>query len=207
MATSSAASGSRLARLEGRGSGFIAQNPGCRGRSGNLEQRSAHIPASPSQVWHLHPSHAKIIAKQRRIVVTKFPSRLAIALALAAILQTAHAAKHPAPPAPPADPMEGIDTDNDGTISLDEATLAASAKFDSLDTSLDGKISRDESKGHISLATFKEADTSKNKFLSKDEFMALVTKRFKAADHDSDGTIDAEELKTPAGRALVEVIK
>jgi hypothetical protein len=138
--------------------------------------------------------------------------RAAIALvpafALVATLHTANAAKHPAAPAaPPSDPMEGIDTDNDGSISLDEANLAASAKFDSLDTSLDGKIDRNEMKGHISLATFREADVSRDKFLNKTEYMALVTKRFKAADAKNDDKVDAEDLKTPAGRALLELIK
>jgi hypothetical protein len=140
--------------------------------------------------------------------MTTLQRRAAIAMAVAASLNFAHAAaKHPAPPAPPVDPMDGIDTDNDGSISLDEANLAASAKFDSLDSSLDGKIDREESKGHLSVATFREADTSKNKFLSKDEYMALVAKRFKAADTKNDGKVDADEMKTPAGRALLEVIK
>jgi hypothetical protein len=141
-----------------------------------------------------------------------FVRRAAIALApafvFAATLQAAYAAKHPAAPAaPPADPMEGIDTDNDGSISQDEANLAASAKFDSLDTTLDGKIDRTEIKGHISLVTFREADTSNDKFLNKTEYMALVAKRYKAADTKNDGKVDAEDLKTPAGRALLEVIK
>jgi len=102
--------------------------------------------------------------------------------------------------------MDGIDTDNDGSISPDEANLAASAKFDSLDTTLDGKIDRNEIKGHISLADFREADISKDKFLNKNEYMALVAKRFKAADKSNDGKIDADELKTPAGRALLTLL-
>ena len=31
--------------------------------------------------------------------------------------------------------------------------------------------------------------------------------RFKAADPDNDGTLDAKELKTPAGKALVSLLK
>jgi hypothetical protein len=38
-------------------------------------------------------------------------------------------------------------------------------------------------------------------------FLALVEKRFKAADPDNDGTIDAKELKGPAGRSLVRLLK
>jgi hypothetical protein len=133
--------------------------------------------------------------------------RAAILFTAAATLRAAWAAKHPTPPAPPADPMEGIDTDNDGTISLDEANLAGSAKFDELDTTLDGQLDRDEMKGHMSLAVFREADTSHDKYLNKAEYMALVAKRFKAADTDNDDKIDTAELKTPAGRALLVLIK
>jgi EF hand len=43
--------------------------------------------------------------------------------------------------------------------------------------------------------------------LDKNEFLALVEKRFKAADPDNDGTIDAKELKGPAGRSLVRLLK
>ncbi len=133
--------------------------------------------------------------------------RAALALALAATLGTAYAAKHRAPPSPPVDPMDGIDTDNDGTISLDEANVAASAKFDSLDTTLDGKLDPEEMKGHMSPVDFRAADTSKDKFLNKDEYMALVARRFKAADTKTDGKIDADELKTRSGRALLSLLK
>jgi EF hand len=43
--------------------------------------------------------------------------------------------------------------------------------------------------------------------LDKNEFLALVEKRFKAADPDNDGTIDAKELKSAAGRSLVRLLK
>ena len=39
------------------------------------------------------------------------------------------------------------------------------------------------------------------------EFVALVEKRFKAADPDNDGTIDAKELKNAAGRSLAPLLK
>jgi hypothetical protein len=134
---------------------------------------------------------------------------IVLAIAFAAPIDTgfARAAKKSAPPQPPADPMEGIDTDNDGSISLDEANVAAAAAFDSLDTTLDGKLDRNEMKGHMTPAVFREADTNKDKFIEKDEYMALVAKRYKAADTDNDDKIDAAELKTPAGRALLMLLK
>jgi Ca2+-binding EF-hand superfamily protein len=43
--------------------------------------------------------------------------------------------------------------------------------------------------------------------LDKTEFLALIEKRFKTADPDDDGTIDAKELKSAAGRSLVLIVK
>jgi len=37
--------------------------------------------------------------------------------------------------------------------------------------------------------------------------MALVERRFKAADPDKDGTIDAKELRSRAGFALLHLLK
>jgi hypothetical protein len=40
-----------------------------------------------------------------------------------------------------------------------------------------------------------------------DEYLALVEKRFNAADTDHDGTLSKAELKSPAGRALARLLK
>jgi EF hand len=42
--------------------------------------------------------------------------------------------------------------------------------------------------------------------VSKDEYLAYVEAVFKKADADNDGTLDAKELKTPAGRALLRLL-
>ena len=41
--------------------------------------------------------------------------------------------------------------------------------------------------------------------LTKEKYLALVAARFKAADPDSDGKLDAKELATPAGKDLVRL--
>jgi hypothetical protein len=40
----------------------------------------------------------------------------------------------------------------------------------------------------------------------KDEYFAFVEAAFKSADMDNDGTIDAKELRSPAGRALQRLL-
>ena len=50
------------------------------------------------------------------------------------------------------------------------------------------------------------ADPDNDKTISKDEYLAFVEAIFKRANADNDGTIDAKELKTPAGRALLRLL-
>ena len=51
------------------------------------------------------------------------------------------------------------------------------------------------------------ADLDKDGTLSKDEYLAVVEKRFNEADVDHDGTLTPEELQGRAGRALLKLLK
>ena len=84
--------------------------------------------------------------------------------------------------APRLDPVKAFDTDADGTLDLAEVKKAASALFAKLDRDHDGT-------------------------LTLDEYLSVVEQRFKAANPDSDGTLDAKELSTPAGRALLRLLR
>jgi hypothetical protein len=42
---------------------------------------------------------------------------------------------------------------------------------------------------------------------TKDEYLAVVEQRFKAANCDNDGTLDAGELATGAGKALLRLLR
>jgi Ca2+-binding EF-hand superfamily protein len=53
----------------------------------------------------------------------------------------------------------------------------------------------------------KAADPDKDGTLTMDEYLAIVTQRFNAANKDNDGTLDAKEIKTFAGRALLQLLK
>jgi len=86
--------------------------------------------------------------------------------------------------APRLDPVKAFDTDADGTLDLAEVKKAASALFAKLDR-----------------------DPDHDGTLTLDEYLSVVEQRFKAANPDSDGTLDAKELSTPAGRALLRLLR
>jgi len=100
-----------------------------------------------------------------------------------------------------------LDTDNDGTVDLDEAKKAASALFDKLDRDHDGTLDRRELGSRLSAAEFAAADPDKDGTLSKDEYLKLVENRFKAADPDNDGTLDEKELRSRAGQSLLRLLQ
>jgi len=103
--------------------------------------------------------------------------------------------------------MRMLDTDNDGTIDLDEAKKAASALFDKLDRDRDGTLDKRELRGRLTAAEFAAADPDKDGTLSKDEYLMVVEQRFKAANLDNDGTLDEKELSSRAGRALLRLLQ
>jgi Ca2+-binding EF-hand superfamily protein len=103
--------------------------------------------------------------------------------------------------------IKALDTDNDGTLDLDEATKAAGAVFDRLQKDQDDTLDRKELGSRVSPKEFAAADPDKDKTLSKEEYVALVTKLFKQADVDGDGKLEAKELRSQAGRALLRLIR
>ena len=128
-------------------------------------------------------------------------------IAILAGLGAAFCSVHPALPASDSDLLVGLDTDHDGTVSLDESKKAADAMFDKLDRDHDGTLTRRELRGRLSAREFTAADTDKDGTISKDEYLAVVEQRFKAADADNDGTLTRQELKTKAGRQLLRLLR
>ena len=100
-----------------------------------------------------------------------------------------------------------FDTDNDGTLDLAEVKKAASALFARLDRDHDGTLDRRELAGRLSAKELAAADPDHDGTLTADEYLAVVEQRFNAANPDRDGTLDARELNTPAGQALLRLMK
>ena len=113
----------------------------------------------------------------------------------------------PLSPAIAASAFSGIDTNNDGTISLNEAKAAASKVFDRLDVDHDGTLTRAELRGRVLEKDWKIANPDGDKTLSKDEYLNYVEYAFKRADTNGDGTVDAAEARTHAGRVLLRLLR
>ena len=88
-----------------------------------------------------------------------------------------------------------------------QAKAAAGALFDKLNTDKDNTIDTKELQGRVSKKDLAANDPDKDNALKKEKYLALVAARFKAADPDSDGKLDAKELATPAGKDLVRLLK
>jgi hypothetical protein len=100
-----------------------------------------------------------------------------------------------------------LDTDNDGTVDLAEAKAAASKLFDRLEHDKDGTLDKHELARRLSAKELAAADPDHDGTLTKDEYLAVVEQRFGAADPDHDGTLDAKELNSPAGKALMRLLR
>jgi len=73
------------------------------------------------------------------------------------------------------------DSDHDGTLRLYEVPSAASAEFDKLDVDHEGSLSPQELGGRLTRRDFNAADKDDDSTLSKEEYLALVVQRFRAA--------------------------
>lgn len=93
------------------------------------------------------------------------------------------------------------------TLSLDEAKVAAAAKFDKLNKDGDSTLDADEARTLLGDKAFKAADTDDDGSLDKQEFLALAEKLFQRADVDRDGRVDTNELNGPNGKRLKRLLR
>jgi Ca2+-binding EF-hand superfamily protein len=105
------------------------------------------------------------------------------------------------------DPIKAFDLDSDGTLDLGEVKKAAADLFARLDPDHDGTLDKRELAGRLSARELAAADPDHDGTLTLDEYLAVVEKRFHAANRDNDGTLDAKELRTPAGHALLRLLR
>ena len=97
--------------------------------------------------------------------------------------------------------IKALDTDNDGTLDVNEVTKAAEAVFDRLQKDQDETLDRKVLGPRLGANEFAAADPDKDGTLTKEEYVALVQKLFKQADVDGDGKLEGRNCAPkPGGR-------
>jgi Ca2+-binding EF-hand superfamily protein len=131
-----------------------------------------------------------------------------VALMTCAALLVPHAVAAGQPGAKLEAAFKKADTDNDGTLTKDEAkSMPRVAKnFDAIDADKDGTVSLDEIRASMkqkgkamhdrAVERFKSADKDNDGTLTKDEAKSMprVAKNFDAIDTDKDGTVSEQEI-------------
>jgi hypothetical protein len=109
--------------------------------------------------------------------------------------------------------MKTVDTDKNGTISLNEAKSAAIAVIVKIDADHNGILDNKELGGRVELLDqlFSQGHSfmywKAKRTVTKEEYLTLVEGRFKAADPDDDGTLDTKELETESGQLLLKLLQ
>ena len=112
-----------------------------------------------------------------------------------------------------ADVLKTVDTDKDGTISLNEAKSAAVFVIVKIDADHNGILNNEELGGRVELLDqlFSQGHSfmywKEKRTITKQEYLSLVEARFKSADPDDDGTVDAKELETESGQLLLKLLQ
>ena len=106
-----------------------------------------------------------------------------------------------------ADPMLAYDIDKDGTLDLAEVKSAAAAHFDELNPDQDDSLDEKEAAPVLQGQEFRQADANGDGKITKAEYLAYVERAFLLANPDKDGTLDRTELASPAGQALLRLLR
>jgi Ca2+-binding EF-hand superfamily protein len=110
-------------------------------------------------------------------------------------------------PPPPEQVIERLDTDQNGTISQDEATGPMAKRFEKIDANEDGEVdagelkaARERRKDKEKGEKLKQADTDGNGAISYDEAsqagLEKLVEHFDKVDGDGDGQITKQEMRT-----------
>ena len=84
----------------------------------------------------------------------------------------------------------------------------AAKRYDDFNPDLDDALDRREARRHrLSAAVFREADADGNGAVNKAEWLALVERRFEAADPDRDGSLSRAELRSDKGKAVARFMR
>lgn len=113
--------------------------------------------------------------------------------------------------------LQGIHPKNENKITMDEMRDAAGRTYDRIAKANGDKVTLLQLGGRVTpddLKAAKIGDGERDEPISKADYMALASRFFSEADvsrkpdvSPADGTLDAQELTTPAGAKLMRLIE
>ena len=130
-----------------------------------------------------------------------------LAGATAALAQAAPEPSGRRPTEAQADPMRAFEIEKDGKLDPAEIKSAAAARFDELNPDLDDAMDEREAASVLQGQAFRQADANGDGQINKAEYLAYVERIFETANPDKDGTLERAELETPAGQALMRLLR
>jgi Ca2+-binding EF-hand superfamily protein len=105
--------------------------------------------------------------------------------------------------------MKWYDTNNDGTITLEEFTAVHEARFDAVDTDGTGEVTLEQwlesrpgrgNRTDRAEARFNRLDANNDGVVTKDEMMQAAERRFARMDKAGDGVITQDDLAQMRGQ-------
>ena len=103
--------------------------------------------------------------------------------------------------------LQRWDRSGKGLLDLKGVLNAAVVKFGSLDKERRGRLTEQDLGGLLTSQEFIVANPDGDKTIGAEEWFEVVRRRFYAANPDNDGSLSADELKTPAGQALLKLLQ
>jgi hypothetical protein len=107
----------------------------------------------------------------------------------------------------PATFIQRFDRSGKGLLDMKSVLNAAVVKFGTLDTEKRGRVTTQQLAGVLTPEEFAAANPDGDTTIGVEEWFDLARRRFYAANPDNDGSLSADELKTPAGQALLKLIQ
>jgi Ca2+-binding EF-hand superfamily protein len=97
------------------------------------------------------------------------------------------------------------DSDDDGTLDMAEVETAGATIFATLDKDKEGTLDAGELAGRLSADELQDLDSNRSGTLDRNEYAKAVAIRFRNA--DANGALDAREVATPDGAALLKLVQ
>lgn len=137
---------------------------------------------------------------------------LAAACLLVASLNSAPAGAQTTPAASgaaqdPATFIQRFDRSGKGLLDMKAVLNAAVVEFGTLDIEKRGRMTTQQLAGVLTPEEFTTANPDGDTTIGVEEWFDLVRRRFYAANPDNDGSLSIDELKTPAGQALLKLVQ